>query len=174
MREIAFTLFIGVGPDFEHGFFHAAHRFAFRNAGVGHAVHVAIEQRLFVLGSERAITRHALVVIVRDEIENVFFQIRAGAGDELHLVPPDHFRERQTKLRRAHRAAERDHHLAALVEMRDVALRGVHKRRGIEVAIMVLNEFGNRSTGNLRWFFLGHKIYRPQSRRVAEKNEGRI
>jgi hypothetical protein len=168
VREITLTLFVGVGPDFEHGFFHAAHRFAFRNAGVRHAVHVAIEQRLFVFRRQRAIARHAFVIIMRDEIENILFQIRAGAGDEMHLVLPDHFGERKAEFRRAHRAAERDHHLAAGVEVRDVAARGVHERRGIEVAVMVLDESRNRSAENFCWFFLGHN-FTAESQRRGEK-----
>ena len=86
---------------------------------------------------------------MRDEIENVLLQIRAGAGDEMHLVLADHFGERQAEFGGAHRAAERDHHLAAAVEMRDVALRGVHERRGVEVAVVMLDETGNRSAGDL-------------------------
>ena len=46
VREIALALLVGGHPDFEHGLFHAAHRFAFGNAGVGHAVQVAVEQIL--------------------------------------------------------------------------------------------------------------------------------
>jgi len=32
---------------------------------------------------------------MRDEIENIFFEVCAGAGDEMHLVLPDHFGERE-------------------------------------------------------------------------------
>ncbi len=164
VREIAFALFVGGGPDFEHGFFHAAHRFAFGDAGVRHAVHVAVEQRQFVLGGKIAVARHALVIIVRDEIKNILLQIRAGASNQMNLVLPDHFGEREAEFRRAHCAAERDHHFAAGVEVRDVAFGGVHERRGVEMAVMVLDEFGNRSAGEFRiLFFLGHKIIRKIS-----------
>ena len=40
--------------------------------------------------------------------------------------------------------------------MRDVTARGVHERRGVEVAIMMLDESGNRPAGNFRLLFLGH------------------
>jgi hypothetical protein len=45
------------------------HRFYFGDAGVGHAVHVAVKQLLFVLRRQIAIVRHAFVKIVRDQIE---------------------------------------------------------------------------------------------------------
>ena len=93
---------------------------------------------------------------MRDEIENVLFEIRAGAGDELHLVLPNHFGEREAEFGGAHRAAERDHHFAALVEMRDVAARGVHERRGVEVAVVMLDELRDRSAGKFGCFSLGH------------------
>ena len=149
VRKVPFTLFVGIRPDFQHGLFHAAHGFAFGNAGVRHAVHVAVEQRLFVLRRQRAIAGNAFVIVVGDEIENVFFEIRAGAGDQINFVAANHFGERKAEFRRAHRAAERDHHFAAVVEMRNVAFCGIHERRGVEVAIVVLDETGNRPAGNL-------------------------
>jgi hypothetical protein len=74
----------------------------------------------------------------------------------MNFILPDHFGEREAEFRRAHRAAERDHHFAAVVEMRDVTARGVHERRGVEVAIVVLDELRNRSAGNFGLLFLGH------------------
>jgi hypothetical protein len=83
----------------------------------------------------------------------------------MHFVLTNHFREREAEFGGAHRAAKRDHHFAAASEMRDVAFGGVHERRGVEVAIVMLDELRNGSAGNLRWFFLCHKII---DRRVAE------
>jgi hypothetical protein len=73
---------------------------------------VALEQRLLVGGRQVAVIRHALVVIVRDEIEDVLLEIRAGAADGVDLVLPDHFRQREAEFRRAHRAGQRHEHLA--------------------------------------------------------------
>ena len=61
--------------------------------------------------------RDALVMIVRDEIVNVFLEIRAGAADAVDFVLADHFGERKSQLGRAHRAGQRDQHLAAACEM---------------------------------------------------------
>ncbi len=45
------------------------------------AVHVALEQRLLIGGREVAVVRHALVVVMGDEIEDVLLEVRAGAAD---------------------------------------------------------------------------------------------
>ena len=143
--EIMFAFFVGRCPDFEHGFFHSAHGFAFGNAGVGHAVHVAFQQALLVFGGQGAVVRHAFVIVMGDQVENVFFQIRTGAGDQMHLVLADHFGQGQAEFGRAHGAAEGDHHATALVQVRHVTLRRVHERGGIEMPVMMLDELGNRS-----------------------------
>ena len=106
VREIALARLVGAHPFLEHRGLDPAHRFHLGNAGVGHAIHVAVEQRLLVGGGEVAVIRHALVVIVRDEIEHVLLEIRAGATDGVHLVLPDHFRQREAEFRRAHRAGQ--------------------------------------------------------------------
>ena len=58
--------------------------------------------------------RHALVMIVRDEIVNVLFQIRAGAANSVDFVLANHFGERKAQLGGAHGARERDEHLPPL------------------------------------------------------------
>ena len=45
-------------------------------------------------------------MVVRDEIENILFEVRAGGADPVNFVLPDHFREREPQLRRAHRAGQ--------------------------------------------------------------------
>ena len=79
-------------------------------------------------------------MVVRDEIENIFFEIRAGRADPMHLVLPDHFRERESQLRRAHRAANRHEHLSAARQVRDVGLRSIHDDCRVEVPVMVPDE----------------------------------
>src|SRR5450756_1218284 len=84
-----------------------------------------------------------------DEVEDILLQIRAGAGNEMHLVLADHLGEREAQFRSAHGPAQRDHHLAALVEVGHVALGGVHERRGVEMTVVMLDETGNGSTLSL-------------------------
>ena len=55
------------------------HRLFLGDAGVGHAVQVAVEERLVVLGAQLAESRHAHVVVVRDQVEDVLLEV--GAGD---------------------------------------------------------------------------------------------
>ncbi len=118
VRKVALLFLVGSDPFLEHRGLDAAHGFHFGNAGVGHAIHVAVEQRLLVAGREIAVVRNALVVIVRDEVEDVFFQIRAGAADGVDLVLTNHLGERATDLGGAHRTGDRDEHLAAIFEVR--------------------------------------------------------
>ncbi len=113
MREKALAGFVGGDPFFEDDGFDAAHGFHFWNAGVGDAVHVAVEQVGFVLRGEVAVVRHALVEVVGDEVEDVFFEIRAGAADAVDLVLADHFGQRDTEFGGAHGAGKGDEHFAA-------------------------------------------------------------
>ena len=99
----------------------------------------------FVVRREIAVVRHALVVIVRDEIEDILLEIRAGADDRVHLVLADHLRERDAELGGAHRAGERHQHLAAGGEVRLVALRRVEQRGRVEVTIILRDEFRDRT-----------------------------
>ncbi len=55
----------------------------------------------------------------------------------MHLVPPDHFRERESQLRRAHRTAKRHKHFSAARQVRDVSLRSIRDDRRVEVPVMM-------------------------------------
>ena len=43
MREESLARPVGRNPDFKHRGFHPPHGFAFGNAGIGHAIHVAFQ-----------------------------------------------------------------------------------------------------------------------------------
>ncbi len=136
---------VGRDPLLEHRLLDPPHRLHLRDAGVGHAIHVPGEQLLLVLRRQLPVMRHALVVVVRDEIENILLEVRAGADDQVHLVAPDHLRERDAELGGRHRARERHQHFAAGGEMRLVTLRGVEQRGGVKVAIILRDEFRDRT-----------------------------
>ena len=91
----------------------AAHGFFFGDARVGDAIQVMFEELDFLRWREVAVVRHALVVIVRDKIVNVFLEVRAGAADPMNFVLANHLGKRKAELGRAHRARERDKHFAA-------------------------------------------------------------
>ena len=65
---------------------------------------MAVKQGFLLARRKMPVMRHALVIIVRDEVENVLLQIRAGAGDEMHFVAADHLGQREAEFGGAHRA----------------------------------------------------------------------
>ncbi len=132
---------VGRDPFCEHRLLDPPHRFHLRDAGVGHAIHVLGEKFLLILRRELPVVRHPLVVVVRDQIENILFEVRAGADDQVHLVAPDHLRQRNAELGGRHRAGERDQHFAAGGEVCLVTFRGVEQRGGVKVAIILRDEF---------------------------------
>ena len=123
----------------------AAERFLFRDAGIRHAVHVVFEQFPFVLRRQVAVVRHAFVVRVGDEVHDVFFEVGAGAGDDLHFVLADHFGQRDAEFGGTHRTAEGDHHFTPCLHVGFVSFGGVDQRSRVEVAVVVRNELRNRA-----------------------------
>ena len=145
VREIAFAGLVSLGPFVGDDGLDAAHGFHLGDARVGHAVHVALNKLHFVLGREVAVVWHALVVVVSDQVKNVFLKIRAGANDGVDLVLANHFSERDTEFGGGHRPSERDEHLAAGFEVSLVTLGSVEKRGRVKVAVMLRDKFGNRT-----------------------------
>ncbi len=145
MREQALAARVGSLPLLEHHGLDAPHRLVFRDTRVRHAVEVTVEQQLLVLRRQVAVARQPLVVRVRHEVEDVFLEVGAGAADGVHLSLANHLGERDSQLRRAHRACERHHHRSTRLEVGDVGERGVVERRGVEVAVVALDEGGNRT-----------------------------
>ena len=94
---------------------------------------------------EFPVVRHALVVVMRDEIENILLEIRAGADDQVHLVAPDHLRQRDAELGGRHRARDRHQHLATGGEVGLVALRRVEQRGRVKVTVILRDEFRDRT-----------------------------
>jgi len=140
VREIALAGLVGLHPFLEHDVLDAAHGLHLGDAGVGDAVHVAGEQRLLVGGGEVAVAGDALVVVVRDEVEDVLFEIGAGADDAVDLVLADHLGEGDAELGGGHGATEGDEHLAAGLQVGLVALGGVEQGGSIEVMVVLRDE----------------------------------
>ena len=125
-----------------------AERLLLGDARVGHAVHPALQERLLVGRREVAPVGEPLVVVVGDEVEQVLLQVRARARDDVDVVAPDHLGEREPELGRRHGAGEGDEHLAAAVDVGAVRLGGVDERGGVEVAVVVAEEVGDRAVGH--------------------------
>ena len=122
----------------------APHRLLLRDARIGYAVVVLLEERLLVLGGELAVVRYPLVVAVRDEVEDVFLEVGTGTTDDVDFFLPDHLGERASELRRAHGPRERDHHLAAPVDELLVRARSIDESGRVEMAKVVLHESRDR------------------------------
>src|SRR5262249_8103153 len=75
--------------------------------------------------------------------EEVFLHVRACAGDGVHLVAANHFRERNTQFRGAHGPRERDHQLSPVIKMPDVGIGCVFQRCCVEMPVIALNELAD-------------------------------
>jgi hypothetical protein len=136
-------------PQLEHVVLDLPHRLLFRDAGVGDAVQMALEQLLVVLGPQLPEVRHADVVVVRDQIVDVLLQVRAGDGDGVHLPAPDELGDHDAQLGGAHGPAHGEHHLAAGGEVDLPRLRRVDQGRGVEVPEVVDDEVTHGSHGTV-------------------------
>ena len=101
-------------------------------------------KRLLLGGRELPVVRNPDVVVVRDEVEDVLFEIRARARDRVNLVLPDHLGEGEADLRGGHGPRHGQEHLAAARKEAVPGLGRVHDRRGVEVAEVVLHEGSDR------------------------------
>jgi len=140
--------FVFVHPVAQHRLLDASHRFAFGDARVGHAVHVALEQRLLILSGQMPVVGHALVGVVRDEVEDVFLEVCAGATDRVHLVPADHLGQGKAELGCRHRPRQCDEHRPAAFEMFDVIVGCGAKCCRVEMPVMVLDELSDRAASS--------------------------
>ena len=148
MWEKSFTLLIAGDPFLQHGFFDPPHGFHFGNAGIGDAVHMAVQKGHFIRSSQITIVGHTLVVVVRDQIEDILFKIGAGAADRMNLVLPYHLRQREAQLSGAHSPRDRHKHAPSLFEMSRIGVGRILQCGGIEMAVVVFNELGDGTLGH--------------------------
>jgi hypothetical protein len=77
---------------------------------------------------------------VRDEIENIFFEVGSGGAYGVDLILADHLCKRQSQLRRAHRAGHGQQHFSSLLQVAAISFGGINNDGGIEVPEVVLDE----------------------------------
>ncbi len=106
-----------------------------------------VQKRLLVGGVEIAVVRHADIVVMRDEVEDVLLKVCAGAGNGVNFVLPDHLGEAEAEFGRAHGPCHGEKHFAAVVQMAFVALGGVDEGGGVEMAVMVIDEVADVAHG---------------------------
>ena len=148
VREAALARAVGPDPLGQHRGLDAAHRLRLRDAGVRHAVHVAVEQRLLLARRQVAVVRHALVMVVRDQVEDVLLQVRARADHGVDLVASDHLGQRDAELGGRHGPGQRHQHLPARAQMRVVGPGRIHERGCVEVAVVPRDEPRHRPLGS--------------------------
>lgn len=141
--EEAFSGAVGGSPFGKDGFFDTAHGLHLWDAGVGDAVHVAVEELLFVGGGEIAVVGNAFVEVVSDEVKDILFEVRSGADDGVDFILADHFCQAEAEFGGGHGAGEGDEHFTAGFEMGFVALGSVEKGGGVKVAIVEGDELGD-------------------------------
>src|SRR5690606_28588193 len=111
------------------------------------------EQIALILRTEVAVVRDTEIMVVGNEIENIFLQISACAGDDLHFVLPDHLSKRKPQLSRTHSAGKRNHHVMAIVELIDIAFGGINQTGGIKMPVVVEDEIRNRLVTHINCFY---------------------
>src|SRR5438270_4662167 len=86
-------------------------------------------------------------MVMRHQIEDIFLKVRPGATDGVNFVLTNHLGERQAKFSRAHSSGDGHEHLPAILQQLLIGLGGVHQRRGVEMAVVMLDETRNWSFG---------------------------
>ena len=100
-----------------------------------------VQKSLFVFAFQFPPVWDALVMIMRDEVEDVLFKVCTGATDRVYFVLANHFGQREPKFGRAHRACDRDQHFAALLQVIRIAFCGIFQRCRIKMPEMMRDEF---------------------------------
>ncbi|MNT28311.1 hypothetical protein D3C72_1639900 [compost metagenome] len=96
MREVSFAFFISVLPVLKNHVLDTTDSFFFRDARISNTVQMLLKKSLFVFFSQITVVRDTLVVIVRYQVENVFFQVCTCARDRVNFTLADHFSQRKT------------------------------------------------------------------------------
>ena len=150
VREVALAGPVGGDPLLEHRRLDPPHRLFLGDAGVGDAVHVPLEQRLLVGRRQVAVVRHALVVVVRDEVEDVLLEVGAGAADARGPCPGGSSRPARGRARPC--SSRRPGSRTSRRRRRDGAsgLGRVLEGGGVEVAVVAVDELRDRS-GVIAW-----------------------
>jgi len=138
--EEALVALLGILPYFEDVVLYFAEGFFFGDAGVGDTVEAFFEEFVFLFGGEIAVVGHTAVVGVGHQVHDVFFEVCACAGDNLHFVVADHFGQRDPQFGGAHGPCDGDKHFAAFEEVGFVALCGINEGGRVEMTVMVADE----------------------------------
>src|SRR5438105_1196093 len=78
------------GPFFKHRLFDPPHRLHLWDACISHAIHVSAEELLLIPWRELSVVRYPLVVVMRNQVENILFEVGTCADNQVNLVATDH------------------------------------------------------------------------------------
>ena len=88
--KAAFALVVRFLPEREYVLFYPSYRLVLGYAGVGHPVEALLQKLPFVPGGQVPVVRHALVMVVGHEVEDILLEVGSGAGDYVDLPCADH------------------------------------------------------------------------------------
>ena len=106
-------------------------------------------------------------MVMRDQIEEVLFEVRSRRANRMDLVLPDHLRKRKTEFGRAHRTRHRQKHLPALCNVPAIGFRGIHHDSGIEVTKIVSDKLVNFHRRWHHFIFFSEKNFSTNPRRTV-------
>ncbi len=147
VREVALAAAVGPLPLIEHRPLDPPNRLFLRDTGISNTIEMALMQIRFLGCAQFAPVGNALIMRMGDQIEDILFEVGAGAADAVYFVVANHLCKRFAEFRRTHRASKRHEHFAALIEVVPIGLGCIKERRRIEVPIVGANEVGDRHGG---------------------------
>src|SRR4029453_11483206 len=83
------------------------------------------------------------VMTARNEVEKVLLEVCPCAGNCVHFILPNHFRERNAQFGGAHCTGERDHHFPTTIQMRRICIGCVFQSCRVEGREMPINELAD-------------------------------
>ena len=145
MRKIAFSLGVCIRPDLVNMLLQPAESLFFRDTGIGNTVIMVLEQVPFFLRTQVAVVGNTLIMAMRHQVHDIFFQIGTGTADDGHFILADHFCQTDTQFGGTHGTGQAYQHFTPLQQVGLVSFGGIDQCGSVKVPVMVLNELRNRS-----------------------------
>jgi hypothetical protein len=104
-----------------------------------------LEKLFLIFGGQVPILRNPPVMIMSDKVVDILLEIRPGTADRMNLPLTDHFGEGKPQFCRAHGPGQSDKHPTPACNVFTIGNRSILHDRGIEMPVMPINKFRNRS-----------------------------
>ena len=145
MRKITLPGSFCISPEFMNMFLKSSESFFLRYTGIRNTVIMIFEQVPFFLWTQVAVIRHPLIMAMRHQVHDIFFQVGTRTTDNGYFILPDHFCETDSQLCCTHCARKAYQHFASIQQMGFISFSRIYQCCGIKMAILVLNKLRNRS-----------------------------